>query len=136
MSSKTDDLLTIIESLPIDVKTELVEKILASLHPTEEEVTKEWIKEAEHRVNEIKAGNVKTIFASSPSGHLEILKEFVAQGYSGNEMIKQFEAQNKNVKTAVGKMLGNPNKIASSNKKATTFNNVFDVPPRKVILKN
>ena len=61
MSSKTDELLTIIESLPIDVKTELVEKILASLHPLEKEVDEEWIKAAEDRVGEIKAGNVKLI---------------------------------------------------------------------------
>ena len=61
MSSKTDELLTIIESLPIDVKTELVEKILASLHPLEKEVDEEWIKAAEDRVGEIKAGKVKLI---------------------------------------------------------------------------
>jgi len=61
MSSKTDELLTIIESLPIDVKTELVEKILASLHPLEKEVDEEWIKAAEDRVGEIKAGKVTLI---------------------------------------------------------------------------
>ncbi len=61
MNSKTDDLLTIIESLPIDIKTELVEKILASMHPLNKEVDEEWMKAAEDRVNEIKAGNVKLI---------------------------------------------------------------------------
>ncbi len=61
MSSKTDDLLTIIESLPIDIKTELVEKILASMHPLNKEVDEEWMKAAEDRVDEIKAGNVKLI---------------------------------------------------------------------------
>ena len=61
MSSKTDDLLAIIESLPIDVKAELVEKILATLHPIEKEVNEEWVKEAENRVSQIKAGKVKTI---------------------------------------------------------------------------
>jgi len=61
MSSKTDDLLTIIESLPIDIKIELVEKILANMHPLKKEVDEEWIKEAEDRVGEIKAGNVKLI---------------------------------------------------------------------------
>jgi len=67
---------------------------------------------------------------------VEILKELVAQGYSGNEMIKQFEAQNKNIKNVIGKMLEETNEIASCNRKAAKFDNVFDVPPQKVILKN
>ena len=61
MSSKTDDLFSIIESLPVDIKTELVEKILASIHPLEKEIDEEWIKVAEERVGEIKAGDVKLI---------------------------------------------------------------------------
>ena len=61
MNTKTDDLLTIIESLPIDIKTELVEKILASMHPIKKEMDEEWKKTAEVRVAEIRAGNVKLI---------------------------------------------------------------------------
>ena len=49
MSSKADDLLAIIESLPIDIKTELVEKILASMHPLNKEVDEDWMKAAEDR---------------------------------------------------------------------------------------
>jgi uncharacterized protein YqjF (DUF2071 family) len=60
MSSKTDDLLTMIESLPIDVKTTLVEKLLASMQPLQKDVD-EWIKAVEERINEIKTGNVKVI---------------------------------------------------------------------------
>lgn len=61
MNTKTDELLSIIESLPIDIKTELVEKILASMHPIEKEIDEEWKKVAEDRVAEVKAGNVKLI---------------------------------------------------------------------------
>jgi hypothetical protein len=61
MSSKTDDLLTMIESLPIDVKTTLVEKLLASMQPLQKDVDEEWIKTVEERINEIKTGNVKVI---------------------------------------------------------------------------
>ena len=60
MSSKTNDLLTMIESLPIDVKTTLVEKLLASM-PLQKDVDEEWIKAVEERINEIKTGNVKVI---------------------------------------------------------------------------
>ena len=61
MSSKTNDLFTIIESMPIDVKTALIEKILESIHPLQKDVDKEWIEEAEKRINGIKKGNVQLI---------------------------------------------------------------------------
>jgi len=50
-----------VESLPVDIKTTLVEKILDSLHPSQKEIDALWAKEAEKRVKEIKTGKVKTI---------------------------------------------------------------------------
>ncbi|MBI4684971.1 MAG: addiction module protein [Nitrospirae bacterium] len=50
-----------VESLPVDIKTTLVEKILNSLHPSQKEIDALWAKEAEKRVKEIKTGKVKTI---------------------------------------------------------------------------
>jgi len=50
-----------VESLPVDIKTTLVEKILNSLHPSQKEIDALWEKEAEKRVKDIKAGRVKTI---------------------------------------------------------------------------
>lgn len=61
MTTKTKDLISMVESLPVDIKTTLVEKILNSLHPTQKEIEALWIKEAEKRVKEIKTGKVKTI---------------------------------------------------------------------------
>ncbi len=61
MGSQADDLLTMIESLPIDVKTELVEKILVSMQPLQKDIDKKWVKIAEDRVNEINSSNVKVI---------------------------------------------------------------------------
>ncbi|MDD4261093.1 MAG: addiction module protein [Syntrophaceticus schinkii] len=61
MGSKTNDLFTMIESLPIDLKTALVEKLLASMQPIQKEVDEEWKKTAEERISEIKTGNVKVI---------------------------------------------------------------------------
>lgn len=61
MSFKTDDLFLIIESLPLDVKTTLVEKILNSLHPLQKDVDEKWVEMAEERINEIKAGKVHVI---------------------------------------------------------------------------
>jgi putative addiction module component (TIGR02574 family) len=61
MTTKTKELISMVESLPVDIKTTLVEKILNSLHPTQKEIDALWIKEAEKRVKEIKTGKVKTI---------------------------------------------------------------------------
>ncbi len=61
VSFKADDLFTMIEALPIDVKTELVDKILASIHPLQKEIDEEWKKAAEERINELKIGNVQVI---------------------------------------------------------------------------
>jgi putative addiction module component (TIGR02574 family) len=61
MATKTKELISMVESLPVDVKTTLVEKILKSLHPSQKEIDALWAKEAERRVKEIKTGKVKTI---------------------------------------------------------------------------
>lgn len=61
MSFKTDDLLSMIEALPIDIKTTLVEKILDSLHPLHKEIDRAWIKKAEERISEIKSGKAQAI---------------------------------------------------------------------------
>ena len=61
MATKTSDLISLVESLPVDMKTKLVEKILDSLHPSQKEIDALWAKEAEKRVKELKTGKVKTI---------------------------------------------------------------------------
>ncbi len=61
MAVKTNDLISMVESLPADIKTELVEKILNSLHPSQKEIDALWSKESEKRVKEIRTGKVKTI---------------------------------------------------------------------------
>ncbi len=61
MTAKTKELISMVESLPVDIKTKLVEKILNSLHPSQKEIDALWAKEAEKRVKEIKTSKVKTI---------------------------------------------------------------------------
>lgn len=61
MTTKTKELISMVESLPVDIKTTLVEKILNSLHPSQKEIDALWAKEAEKRVKDIKTGKVKTI---------------------------------------------------------------------------
>jgi len=58
---KTEDLFDEAISLPLEIRTKLVEKLLRSLNPSQKEIDKLWAKEAERRVEEIKSGQVKTI---------------------------------------------------------------------------
>jgi putative addiction module component (TIGR02574 family) len=61
MTTKTDELISMVESLPIDIKTKLIEKILESLHPSQKEIDKLWAQEAETRVGDIRTGRVRKI---------------------------------------------------------------------------
>ena len=58
---KADELMSIVDSLPVDIKTQLIDKLLKSLNPPPKEIDELWAIEAEKRVEEIKAGKVKTI---------------------------------------------------------------------------
>ncbi len=59
--TKANELISMVESLPVDIKTKLIDKLLNSLHPSQKEIDELWAKEVERRVEEIKTGKVKTI---------------------------------------------------------------------------
>jgi putative addiction module component (TIGR02574 family) len=56
-----NEIMDIAESLPIDLKTKLIEKLLMSLNPTQKEIDELWAQEAERRIKEIENGTVKPI---------------------------------------------------------------------------
>lgn len=56
---------------------------------------------------------------------VEILKDLISQGYSGDELVKRFEIQSKNIKKAVTNMLEEADAIATGEKPATNFNDIF-----------
>lgn len=58
---KTDELFAEAVSLPLDIRMQLVDKLLQSLHPIQKEIDELWAEEAEKRVEEIKSGKVTTI---------------------------------------------------------------------------
>jgi len=58
---KIDELISEVESLPIDIKTLLIEKLLESINPSQKEIDSLWAIEAEKRIEEIKNGNINTI---------------------------------------------------------------------------
>ena len=57
----TEELISEATSLPVDIRVQLVEKLLQSLNPTEKETDELWAAEAERRVQEIESGTVKTV---------------------------------------------------------------------------
>ncbi|WP_163970610.1 hypothetical protein [Oceanobacillus halotolerans] len=56
---------------------------------------------------------------------LEILKDLVSQGYSGNELIEQFKLHSDNIHKAINKMIIEAEQIASGEKKAATYKDIF-----------
>ena len=58
---KTDELISEAISLPIDIRTQLINRLLVSLNPERRDIDKFWIKEAEKRLKDIKTGKVKTV---------------------------------------------------------------------------
>ncbi|MFA6808237.1 MAG: addiction module protein [Eubacteriales bacterium] len=61
MSIKTNDLICMIESLPIDVRTNLVEIILASLQPIQKDIDELWAQIVEERISDVKSGKVQLV---------------------------------------------------------------------------
>ena len=48
-------------SLPVELRAQLIEKLLKSLNPLQDEIDRLWAIEAERRVAEIETGQVQTI---------------------------------------------------------------------------
>ena len=61
----TNRLLSEVESLPLDLKTKLIEKLLSSLNPIEKNVDKLWKEEIDLRVKSIELGDVELISGKS-----------------------------------------------------------------------
>ncbi len=61
MTAETMDLLDRVDSLPIDMKLEIVDKILESLSPTQKEIDDLWKAEVERRIDNFESGEAKTI---------------------------------------------------------------------------
>ena len=58
---KTDEFISTADSLPIDVRIRLIDKLLKSLNPTSKEIDELWAIEAERRVEEIRSGKVEPL---------------------------------------------------------------------------
>ena len=56
---------------------------------------------------------------------MEILKDLVAQGYSGNELIEKFAEQRENIQNAIGVLINEADEIATGKRKGATTQDIF-----------
>jgi len=70
---KTQELFDDATSLPVEIRAQLIDKLLRSIHPIDKEIDQLWAVEAERRVEEIRSGEVETIPGS------EVLKKIVGR---------------------------------------------------------
>ncbi|MDZ7717792.1 MAG: addiction module protein [Balneolaceae bacterium] len=59
--NSTKKLIEEIESLPIEERARFADSVLKTLSPVDSEIEKKWVKTAEKRLEEVKAGKVNTI---------------------------------------------------------------------------
>ena len=57
----TDELMNEAMSLPVELRAQLIDKLLKSLNPAQAEIDELWAVEAEKRVADIEAGQVQPI---------------------------------------------------------------------------
>ena len=69
---------------------------------------------------------IQPLLRESNGFSVEILRDLVSQGYSGDELVKQFETQSKNIKRAVTNILEEADAIAAGEKPAASFEEIFD----------
>ena len=61
MTTQTMYIMERAEMLPIDLKLELVDRLLESISPSQTDIDEMWKIEVERRVEEVRSGKVKTI---------------------------------------------------------------------------
>ena len=62
---------------------------------------------------------------SDDSFTMEILKDLVSQGLSGDELLERFAEQRANIKKAVGMLIDEADEIAEGKRKSATTKDIF-----------
>jgi len=62
---------------------------------------------------------------SDDSFTMEILKDLVSKGLSGEELLSQFAKQRANIKNAIGMLIDEANEIADGKRKGATTKDIF-----------
>ena len=61
MTAQTMEIMDVVDSLPIDMKLELVDRLLESITPRQKDIDDAWNDEVERRIDEVESGEVELI---------------------------------------------------------------------------
>ncbi|MBX7060485.1 MAG: addiction module protein [Pyrinomonadaceae bacterium] len=61
MTTQTAELMDVVDSLPIDMKLELIDHLLESISPKTDEIDEAWKAEVERRIDEVESAEVQLI---------------------------------------------------------------------------
>jgi putative addiction module component (TIGR02574 family) len=61
MTAKAAEIIDVVDSLPIDMKLEIIDHLLESISPKRREVDEAWKEEVERRIDEVENGEVELI---------------------------------------------------------------------------
>jgi len=61
MTTQTMEIMDVVDSLPIDMKLELIDHLLESISSPQSEIEDAWSTEVERRIDEVESGKVKLI---------------------------------------------------------------------------
>jgi bifunctional DNA-binding transcriptional regulator/antitoxin component of YhaV-PrlF toxin-antitoxin module len=68
---------------------------------------------------------IRPLSARDDSFTMEILKDLVSQGYSGDELLTKFAEQRSNIKKAIGVLIDEADEIAGGERKGATTKDIF-----------
>ena len=68
---------------------------------------------------------LRPLINSDDSFTMEILKDLVSQGLSGDELLERFAEQRANIKKAVGMLIDEADEIAEGKRKSATTKDIF-----------
>jgi len=68
---------------------------------------------------------LRPLTASEDSFTMEILKDLIAQGYGGDELLAKFAEQRANIKKAIGILVDEADEIAEGKRKGATTMDIF-----------
>jgi bifunctional DNA-binding transcriptional regulator/antitoxin component of YhaV-PrlF toxin-antitoxin module len=68
---------------------------------------------------------LRPLASSDDSFTMEILKDLISQGYSGDELLAKFTEQRSNINRALGALINEADEIASGKRKGATTMDVF-----------
>jgi putative addiction module component, TIGR02574 family len=61
MTAQTMEIMDVVDSLPIDMKLELIDRLLESITPSRKDIDEAWSYEVERRIDEVESGKVELI---------------------------------------------------------------------------